>query len=74
MKTLIDYDYNITKFKTHLYILVLHSFESIKNPITIVLSSYFHILVQKWDTYFFVLVFLKMYLNAYESMQSSNIQ
>ncbi len=62
---LIDYDYNITKFKTHQYILVHHSFEIIKNPITIVLSSYFHILVQKWDTYFHVLVFLKMYLNAH---------
>jgi hypothetical protein len=65
MKNLVDYDYNMKKLKTHWYILVFHPFESIKNPITIVLSSYFHIIVQKWDTYFHVLVFFKMYLNAY---------
>jgi hypothetical protein len=52
---------------------MFHPFESIKNPITIVLSSYFHILVQKWDTYFLVLVFLKMFLNEYQSMKSFNI-
>ncbi len=50
MKNLIDYDYDMKKIKTHLYILVLHPLESIKNPIIIVLSSYFHVLVQKWDT------------------------
>jgi hypothetical protein len=44
---------------------MLHPFESIKNPITIVLSSYVHILVQKWDKYVPILVFLKMYLHAH---------
>jgi hypothetical protein len=39
MKTLIDYDYNMKKIKTHWDILVFHPFESIKNWITIVLSS-----------------------------------
>jgi hypothetical protein len=39
MKTLIDYDYNMKKIKTHWDILVFHPFESIKNPIIIVLSS-----------------------------------
>jgi hypothetical protein len=65
MKILVDDDHNMKTLKTHRYILVLHPFESTKNPITIVLSSYFQIFVQKWDTYFHVLVFLKMYLNAY---------
>ncbi len=44
--------------KTHWHILMFHPFESVSNPITIVLSSYFHILV-----------FLKMYSNAYKNMQ-----
>jgi hypothetical protein len=57
MKNLVDCDYNMKKFKTHLYILVFHPFESIKNPITIVLSSYFHIFVKKRDTYFPIFIF-----------------
>jgi hypothetical protein len=65
MKTLVDYDYNMKILKTHWYILVFHPFESIKNPITIVFSSDFHILVQKWDKYVHILSFSKMYLNAY---------
>jgi hypothetical protein len=47
MKTLVDYDYNMKKFKTHWYILVFSPFESIKNLIAIGLSSYFHILETK---------------------------
>jgi len=39
MKTLIDYDYNMKIIKTHWDISVFHPFESIKNPILIVLSS-----------------------------------
>jgi hypothetical protein len=52
---------------------MFHPFESIKTPIIIVLSSYFNIIVQKWDMYFHVLVFLKIYLNVYKNMQSFNI-
>jgi len=44
LRTLINYDYGMNLFKTHWYILVLYPFESTKNSITIVLSSYFHIL------------------------------
>jgi len=39
MKTLVNYDYNMKKFKTHWYILMFHPFESIKTSIIIVLSS-----------------------------------
>jgi hypothetical protein len=44
MRFLVNYDYNMKILKTHLYILMLYPFESIRNPFTIVLSSYFHIL------------------------------
>jgi hypothetical protein len=44
MRTLINYDYDMKTFKTHWYILVFYPFESTKNSITIVLSSYLHIL------------------------------
>jgi hypothetical protein len=69
VKTLIDYDYDMKKIETHWYILMLYPLESIKNPITIALSSYFHIYLRKEpDTYFPIFVFLKMYLNAYWNM------
>jgi hypothetical protein len=55
MKNLIDYNYNMKIFKSHWYILEFHPFESIKNSIVIALSSYFHIFIQKWDTYFPIL-------------------
>jgi hypothetical protein len=42
MKTLIGYDYNMKKKKTHWDILVCHPFESIKNPIIIVLQVKTH--------------------------------
>jgi len=38
MKALINYDYDMKKIETHWYILMFYSFESTKNPITIVLS------------------------------------
>jgi hypothetical protein len=44
MRFLVNYDYNMKILKTHWYILMLYPFESIRNPFTIVLSSYFHIL------------------------------
>jgi hypothetical protein len=47
MKTLVDYDYHMKKKLTHWYILVFYPFESIKNLVTIGLSSYFHILEAK---------------------------
>ncbi len=43
MKTLINYDYDMKKIKTQWYILVFYPFESTKNSVTIVLSSYSHI-------------------------------
>jgi hypothetical protein len=46
--------------------LMFYPFENIKNPITIALSSYFHIYLRKeLDKYFLIFVFLKIYLNAY---------
>jgi len=65
MKTLVDYDYNMNFLKTHWYILVFYPFESIKNPIIVVFSSYFQIFVQKWDKYIHIFAFIKMCLNAY---------
>jgi len=44
MRTLINYDYGMNFLKTHGYIVVLYPFETTKNSITIVFSSYFHIL------------------------------
>jgi hypothetical protein len=43
MRILINYDYDMKKFKTHLYILMFYPFESTKDPIIIIFSSYFHI-------------------------------
>jgi hypothetical protein len=43
MKNLLNYDHDMKILKRHWYILMLYPFESTKNPITIVLSSYFHI-------------------------------
>jgi hypothetical protein len=61
-KILIDYDYSMKNLKTHWYILVLYPFKSIKNPITILFSFYFHVLETKVGHIF---AFLKMYLNGY---------
>jgi hypothetical protein len=65
MRTLINYDYDMKKIQTHWYILMLYSFGSTKNSITIVLSSYFHILeARTWHILSYTCI-LKMYLNAY---------
>jgi len=62
IRTLINYDYDMNFLNTHWYILVFYPFESRKNSITIVLSSYFHILeARAWHllsyTFFFINVF-----------------
>ncbi len=78
MKTLIDYDYNMKKFKTHRYMLVFYPFESIKNLITIGLSSYFHILEAKVGHMFSCICISKNVLNCilklfkYCAMKSNN--
>jgi hypothetical protein len=61
MRTLIDYDYDMKNCKTHWYISVLNTFENIKNPIIIVLSSYFHILEAKvWHLFSCTCIFLNV--------------
>jgi hypothetical protein len=54
MRTLIDYDYDMKILKIHWYMLVLYPFKSIKNPIIIVVSLYFHILEAENEGWYMV--------------------
>jgi len=58
MRTLINYDYDMNFLKTHWYILVFYPFESTKKWITIILSSYFHILeARAWHLLSYICIF-----------------
>jgi hypothetical protein len=59
---LINYDYDMKCCKTHWYILMLYPFESIKNSVTIVLSSYFHILeIGAWHLLSYTYIFKNVF-------------
>jgi hypothetical protein len=73
MRTLINYDYDMKFLKTHWYILVFNPFESTKNSITIIFSSYFHILeIWAWHLLSYTYIF-KNVLKCILNMQVFNI-